>query len=155
MRRLLVENLKATYVCNDEVRELLKKYPEAARQGVTLKNVITETINKILANAENKMIIYDSNLIRYYMNDDGYLNVAKANHFPTFIIGLETPEQELKSRIKKRGINVEQLLSELPNQLEAYAKAKSEITPDWLINTTGDNDELNNLVRHINTLKTY
>lgn len=102
-RKLLVERLRTTYVCNDEVRLLLEKYPEAVEQGVELKTIVAETITKIFTEARNKLVIYDNNIIQYYMHGDSYINVARANHLPVFVIGLEAPEEELKKRITSKG----------------------------------------------------
>lgn len=148
-RRLLVENMNATYVCNDEVRELLAKYPEATSQGINLKVVIAETVEKIFKEAPNKLVIFDNNIIRYYMHQDSYLNVARAKHRPIFIIGLETSEQQLTERIKARGINVEQILSELPGQVADYKKATQDITPDWSLGTESDIQELVGCLRNL------
>ncbi|HSX31407.1 MAG TPA: AAA family ATPase [Candidatus Saccharimonadales bacterium] len=146
-RRLLVDNLRATYVCNDEVRELLAKYPEATQEGIELKTIVAETVERIFARSPNKLVIFDNNIIQYYMHDDSYLNVAKAKRRPVFIIGLEAPEEQLAERVRARGINVTQILSELPGQLEAYKKATQDIKPDLSLNPSSDTQALIKLVR--------
>lgn len=146
-RRLLVNDLGATYVCNDEVRELLAKYPEATEAGIELKTVIAETVEKIFAEASNKLVIFDSNIIQYYQYGDSYLNVAKANHRPFFIIGLEASEEQLAERIRARGVNVAQILDNLPDQLVAYKKATKDIKPDLSLNPNSDVQELIESIR--------
>lgn len=148
-RRLLVENLNATYVCNDEVRELLTKYPEATNQGIDLKAIIAGTVEKIFEEASNRLVVFDNNIIRYYMHENSYLNVAKAKHRPVFIIGLDADEQQLIERIKTRGVNVDQILSDLPGQIRAYKKATQDITPDWLLNTKSNFSELFEHLRNL------
>ncbi len=138
IRRQIVEKLHATYVCNDEVRELIAKYPEASYQGIELKTVVAKTVEKIFAEAPNKLVVFDNNIIRHYVHNDSYLNVAKANKRPVFIIGIEAAEQELKERIKARGVNVAQTLSMLPQQLQDYKTATTDIKPDWSMNIDGN-----------------
>jgi len=58
IRRMLVDKLKATYVCNDEIRELLAKYPEAVEQGIELKTIVAETVEKIFRESPNRLIIF-------------------------------------------------------------------------------------------------
>jgi predicted kinase len=151
-RRLLVHELGATYVSNDEVRELLAKYPEAAQQDIELKDIVAETVERIFTEAPNKLVIFDNNIIQYYMHADSYLNVAKARQRPIFIIGLEASEPELENRIKDRGINVAQILSELPGQLINYKKATDDIKPDWVLQSTDDKDALKELFSLLNTV---
>ncbi|MBP7807277.1 hypothetical protein KA047_02160 [Candidatus Saccharibacteria bacterium] len=141
-RRLLVDKLDATYVCNDEVRILLKKYPKATEQGIELKAIVAEVVEKIFALAPNKLVVFDNNIIQYYMHGDSYLNVANANRRPVFIIGLEATEEELANRIQVRGVDVAQILSELPDQLRDYNKATKDIKPDWSMKQSGNIQEL-------------
>jgi gluconate kinase len=150
-RRLLVNKLGATYVCNDEVRGLLARYPEAARQGIGLKDIVTKTVERIFTEAPNKLVIFDNNIIQYYVHADSYLNVARAHQRPIFIIGLESSESELEKRIKNRGVNVAQILSELPGQLEDYRKATDDIKPDWVLNISDDKAGLNELINLLST----
>lgn len=152
IRRLLVEKLGATYVCNDEVRLLLKKYPESNKQGIELKDIIAGVVKKIFAEAHNKLVIYDNSIIQYYMHADSYLNVAKTNRLPVCIIGLSATIEKLEERIRQRNINVPFLLNELPQQIRAYDAALKDIVPDRIIKITGDNDELKDLVQYINTV---
>lgn len=133
-RRQLVDKFKATYVCNDEVRTLMTRYPETSDQGIELKTIVARTVEKIFAEAPNKLIVFDNNIIQYYMHDDSYLNVAKANSRPIFIIGLEATEEELVKRVEARGVNVAQILSDLPLQILDYDKAAQDIKPDWSMN---------------------
>lgn len=148
-RRLLVKNIGATYVCNDEVRELLAKYPETTTQGIDLKLVIAETVEKIFNEAPNKLVVFDNNIIQYYMHQNSYLNVAKAKHRPIFIIGLDASEQQLTERVKARGVNVAKILSELPGQIADYKKATQDITPNWLLDTKSDTQELYEHLRNL------
>lgn len=146
-RKLLVDKLQATYVCNDEVRELLAEHPEATEHGIELKNIIAATVENIFAKSPNKLVIFDNNIIRYYMHDDSYLNVATTNHRPVFIIGLDVSEELLTQRIKDRGVNVAELLSELPGQLKDYQKAKRDLKPNWLSGSDVDAQDLINSIR--------
>ncbi len=147
-RRLLVGKLKATYVCNDEVRELLAKYPEANEQGIEIKTIVAETVERIFAGAANKFVVFDNNIIQYYLYDDSYPNVAKAKYRPVFTIGLEASEEQLTQRIKARGVNVVQILSELPGQLDAYKKATQDIKTDLSLNLSSDIQVLISHVRN-------
>jgi predicted kinase len=141
-RRRIVEAFKATYVCNDEVRDLLARYPEAIDLGIELKHIVAETVEKIYHDSPNKFVVFDNNIIQYYMHEDSYLNVAKAKGRPVFIIGLEATETELRERIIARGINVAHLINGLPQQLEDYRKATKDIAPNWSMRIDGDSNEL-------------
>lgn len=152
IRRLLVDELQATYVCNDEVRELLKKYPQAAEQGIELKEIVARTVEKIYAEAPNKFVIFDNNIVHYYMHADSYLNVAKAHQRPTFIIGLEVSESELKERIRERDINVTSILGDLPQQLIDYKNATNDIQPDWVMRATDGAAAFKPLINALNDL---
>lgn len=152
-RRRLVEDMKVTYVCNDEVRELMAKYPEAWEQGIELKTIVAETVEKIFAEASNKLVVFDNNIIQYYMHADSYLNVARAHGRPVFIIGLEATEKELTERIKARGVNVTQILSEIPRQLEDYQKARQDIKPSYSLSIDDSTQELIKKIQEFRTVK--
>jgi len=124
LRKLLVEELRATYVCNDEVRGLLSQNPQATELGIVVKDIVSRTVEKIFAETSNHLVVFDNNIIQYYMHADSYLNVAKAKARPVYIIGLEATEETLVKRIKTRGVNVAQILEELLGQLRDYDKAK-------------------------------
>lgn len=148
-RRLLVDEFAATYVCNDEVRELLAQYPEAAASGIELKTIVAGVVEKIFAEAANKFVIFDNNIIQYYMHEDSYLNVAKASHRPVYIIGLDIPEDQLVARIRSRGVYVAHLLGELPDQLAAYHRAANDLKPNISLKPGSNSEELLASLRNI------
>ncbi len=152
VRRSLVSELKATYICNDEIRELLQKYPEAVEQGIELKTIAANTVEKIFKEAPNKFIVFDNNIVQYYMHDDSYLSVARAHNRPVFIIGLESSEKELVKRIKDRGVNVAQILGGLPAQLHDYKKATRDIKPDWTISDTDEKTKLYKMIKYLQVI---
>jgi predicted kinase len=145
VRRYLVDNAKATYVCNDEVRQLIQEHPETQEHDIQIKEIVYETIRLIQATAKNKCVIYDNIIVKYYMHDDSYFNNANSNHWPVFVIGLSVPEEELRRRITERGINLDEILGNLPEQLRAYDAAVQDITPDFVITDTHDTTGLEQL----------
>lgn len=148
IRNYLVNRLDATYVCNDEVRMLLMNHAEENDSEVTLKQVVEMTVEKIFSEAKNHLVVFDNNIAQYYMHEDSYLNVAKKHNRPVFIIGLDAQEDILRQRIIERGVNVEELLEELPGQVQDYQKAKKDITPDFHTNHATQ-AELDGLIDHI------
>lgn len=149
VRSYLVKNLGATYVCNDEVRELLASHPEASRLGIGLKDVVAGTIEKIFAEANNRFIVYDNNIIQYYRYEDSYIAIAKKSHRPIFVIGLDVAEDELRRRIKRRGVNVDSILAELPGQIADYGKAVKDITADTSLGDVTDEKQLQELAQKV------
>ena len=146
LRKVLVERLGATYVCNDEVRELVDKYPDITDQGSTLKAIISGTWRRILADAQNKMVVFDNNIINYYHHDDSFTNVSKQLNIPTIMINLDVPQQILRQRIVDRGFDVEWLLSKLPTQIEDYKRAVRDIEPHWKFTEIPTDEQLEQLV---------
>lgn len=149
VRRFLVDRLKATYVCNDEVRELLARYPEASKMEIDMKLVVDLALERMHHTSDNHLVIYDNVIVNFYQNKEGYLRKAKDNGTPIFIIGIDVKEDELRRRIKSRNLNVEQILSILPDQIEAYKKAVNDIAPDWVLAQDFTDKDLEEVARHL------
>lgn len=149
MRKHFVEQLGMTYVCNDEVRLLLDQYPTAVESGIELKHIIAKTWDKILAEAPNKSVIFDNNIIKYYLHDDSYINVAIRLKVPVFVIDLQAPEATLKDRIVARNINTKQILADLPAQLVDYDNATMDIAADWTLVSPPNETELGYLTAEL------
>jgi predicted kinase len=133
LRKIIVEELGATYVCNDEVRALLDTNPDAVKHNVLLKEIVTSTWQRILAESENKMVVFDNNIIQYYQHHDSYLNASIRKDIPTFVIRLDIPAPVLEQRIIDRAVDVDHLRSELPGQIADYEKALMDIPSDWVL----------------------
>lgn len=147
LRRRIVEALKATYVCNDEVRQMLERHPEAVRSGIGLKDIVTKTWMRVLSEAPNKMVVFDSNVIRYYRQPDSYILTARSLDLPLFVINLHMSESLLKKRIIARGIDTDSLLSELPTQLNHYERARSTLSSDYVLVDSSTEREVDELLR--------
>lgn len=147
LRRRIVESLKATYVCNDEVRQMLQKHPEAVSSGIGLKDIVAKTWMRILAETSNKMVVFDSNVIRYFKQADSYIETAMSLNLPLFLINLQISEPLLKKRIITRDIDTNNLLAELPSQLDDYKKARSALSPDYVLDDSSTEREVEELLR--------
>ena len=135
LRQQIINELGATYVCNDEVRELLADQSGAIRMGIELKEVVGQTRDRILSETPNRFIVYDNNISSYYMHDDSYLNVAKKSDIPQFIIGINLTEELLVQRIEARGLP---LMNPLAEQLRHQRLAEDKLEPDFVITDPAD-----------------
>lgn len=149
LRKTIVEKLGATYVCNDEVRALLEAHPIAIEHGVLLKEIVANTWQKIITEASNKMVVFDNNIIQYYMYPDSYLQVSIRETIPNFVICVDIPATMLKQRVIDRAINAGQILEELPGQLVDYEKAKSDVPSDWVLSNSSTAKEVQSMLKAI------
>src|SRR5581483_5701168 len=86
IRERLVEELGATYVCNDEVRYILDEYNLPIS---LLKPIVDKTWQKLTKDSGNNFIVFDSNLSSYYMHSDSYYHSVKRLGFRIYIISLD------------------------------------------------------------------
>lgn len=143
VRRAIVEKLNATYVCNDEVRDLLAKHPEAIAAGVQLKEIVDAAVHRLRHEMLNHFIVFDSNLSAYYMHADSYLSSTKRAGIPVYIIGIDLPKSTLVERIKSRQRHdTAAILDELDDQLHNQALAFEDVVPDFIVTKDSGIDAL-------------
>jgi predicted kinase len=140
IRQKVVEELGATYVCNDEVRQILN---DRGLPMTYLKPVVDKTWQQLHEETSNGFIVFDSNLSSYYMHEDSYSNTAVKLGYMRYVIALDLSEEELVKRIRKRErSDTEDVLSLLPEQLIAQHKAMLVLRPDYVIEIQSNYDEL-------------
>lgn len=140
IREMLVRELGATYVCNDEVRALLDEYRQPIK---LLKPIVDNVWMKLTAESNNHFIIFDSNLSSYYMHDNSYYHSVRKHGYRVYIIALNIPEVEIRRRIEGRSrADKAEVLSQLPDQLNAQHKAMDMLHPNFTISTDTDSSEL-------------
>jgi dephospho-CoA kinase len=149
LRKKIIQATGATYVCNDEVRELLEQNPKAIEADVSLKEIVAKTWQKIMQESLNKMVVFDNNIIQYYMYEDSYINVSQQNNIPIYTVCIEVPAEKLKERIISRDIKTEQIMQELPGQLTDFKKAKEDISCDWALTEDISDEEIDKLIDDI------
>lgn len=141
LRRTIVDKLRATYFCNDEVRELIAKH-SSGTPAPNIGNIVLETWSDILNHSHNRFVVFDNTISNYHFNPDSYLNTARRRHLPVYIVSIELPKKVLQARIVARGINVEPLLEELDSALEAHKAAVKSVTVDFTLASDDTVDDL-------------
>lgn len=140
IRTKIVDELQATYVCNDEVRALLSTVNQPFYY---IKPIVDSVWQQLEAQSANHFIIFDSNLSSYYMHDDSYYHTVLNHGFKVYVVALDIPEDELIRRIKGRDrADRDELLTQIPDQLVAQHKAMAELRPNFTITADSDIDEL-------------
>jgi adenylate kinase family enzyme len=140
IRAKIVDELQATYVCNDEVRALLTAINQPF---YFIKPIVDSVWQRLESESANHFVVFDSNLSSYYMHEDSYFHTVLNHGFKVYVIALDIPENELVRRIKGRDrADRDELLTQLPDQLVAQHKAMAELHPNFTITVDSEIDEL-------------
>ena len=140
IRERLVEELGATYVCNDEVRYILDEYNLPIS---LLKPIVDKTWQKLTKDSGNNFIVFDSNLSSYYMHSDSYYHSVKRLGFRIYIISLDLAEDELVKRVNRRPRKDRaQILDQLPDQIIAQRNATKNLHPNYRIRADSNYTDL-------------
>lgn len=144
LRLRIVEELQATYICNDEVRALLT---ERNLPAELLRPVVKAVWERLSLEAPNKFIVFDSNVSASFAQPNSYINLTKAKSYELFIVRFDIKPETLIERIGLRdGEQGSYLVEDMPNQTARQNIAKEALRADFIL---GENDSYDEVVELI------
>jgi predicted kinase len=128
----IVERCGATYVSNDEIRQILAGYPEAA-DPKAIGKISLRVWEMIVTSTVNHFVVFDAISVGFYQRPDSYLNTSKRHGFACYIIDMEIPRDTLVDRIRKRAhiVDTQKILGELDTRLEQQRQARKNLKADY------------------------
>ncbi|HEX8227302.1 MAG TPA: AAA family ATPase [Candidatus Saccharimonadales bacterium] len=144
LRQAIVAATGATYICNDEIRDIIAQHPEAAGHGITIGDVGLRVWEMITTRSRNHLIVFDNTISKYYMNEDSYLNTGRRQGYRVYIVQIDIPKTVLTERIRSRHDRPEtaRLLDELDDNLAIEAAARKNVQADYVFGHDGHVDAL-------------
>lgn len=140
LRAQIVEQLNATYVCNDEVRTMLS---ERGLSADLLRPIVRTVWERINTETANKCIVFDGNVSASFAEPNSYLNLTKNNNYEIFMVLFEAKPETLIARIAERdGAKGSYLIKDMPNQIKRYNNARAVLRADYILSEESTYDEV-------------